>query len=132
MAEQKEFLLEVPLDASQVSDFKPDRPVKVAVYSKQGQPQEQSVKLNAEGKGSATFRFPKNRRVAAGCARAGEGFRRRSATSADDLGQCALILMANRGEVHTLPGCDFFLLLVVVVALVPELYRDRPRRLCRR
>jgi hypothetical protein len=60
MAQEKEFLLEVPLDASQVSDFKPDRPVKVAVYSKQGQPQERSVTLNAEGKGSATFRFPKN------------------------------------------------------------------------
>jgi len=60
MTESKEFLLEVPLDASKVSDFKPDRAVKVAVYSKQGKPQEQLAKLNAQGKGSVTFRFSKN------------------------------------------------------------------------
>ena len=60
MAEVKEFLLEIPLDASNVSDFKPDRAVKVAVYSKQGQPQERSVKLNAEGKANVTFNFSKN------------------------------------------------------------------------
>ncbi len=60
MAEAKEFLLEVPLDASKVSDFKPDRAVKVVVYSKQGKPQEQLVKLNAQGKGSVTFNFSKN------------------------------------------------------------------------
>ena len=60
MAEAREFLLEVPLDASKVSDFKPDRAVKVMVYKKQGQPQEQLAKLNAQGKGSVTFSFPKN------------------------------------------------------------------------
>jgi hypothetical protein len=53
-------LLEVPIDASKVSDFKLERAVKVAVFSKQGQPQEQLAKLNAQGKGSVTFAFPKS------------------------------------------------------------------------
>ena len=57
MSEGHEFLLEVPIDASQVSDFKPDRAVKVVAYSKQGEAQERSVKLNAEGKGTVTFGF---------------------------------------------------------------------------
>ena len=44
-----EFLLEVPLDASKVSDFKPDRPVRVVVVSKQGETQDQLVNLNEIG-----------------------------------------------------------------------------------
>jgi len=59
MSEGHEFLLEVPIDASQVSDFKPDRAVKVVAYNKQGEAQERSVKLNAEGKGTVTFGFHK-------------------------------------------------------------------------
>ena len=56
-SDSHEFLLEVPLDASKVSDFKPDRPVKVVVVSKQGEAQDQVVNLNESGKGTASFRF---------------------------------------------------------------------------
>jgi hypothetical protein len=56
-SDSHEFLLEVPLDASKVSDFKPDRPVKVVVVSKQGETQDQLVNLNESGKGTASFRF---------------------------------------------------------------------------
>lgn len=57
MSEGGEFRLEVPLDASQIPDFKPDRPVKVVVYNKEGNAQERLVKLNASGKGTASFGF---------------------------------------------------------------------------
>jgi hypothetical protein len=56
-SDSHEFLLEVPLDASKVSDFKPDRPVKVVVVSKRGEAQHQLVNLNESGKGTASFRF---------------------------------------------------------------------------
>ena len=37
MAEKSgKFVLEVPLDASGIKDFKPDRPVKVVAYNRSG------------------------------------------------------------------------------------------------
>lgn len=57
MVESKEYLLEIPLDASQVSGFKPDRAVKVVAYNKQGTVHERTVKLNSDGKGTVSFGF---------------------------------------------------------------------------
>jgi hypothetical protein len=57
MAEGKEFVLEVPVDASQVSEFKPDHPVKVVAYTRQGETQESVLNLSAEGKATASFIF---------------------------------------------------------------------------
>ncbi len=58
MHEGNGFKLEVPLDASQVRDFKPDRPVKVIAYGSKGKTQEETVSLNEEGRGTASFYFP--------------------------------------------------------------------------
>ena len=55
-SDSHEVLLEVPLDASKVSDFKPDRPVKVVAIGKR-ETQERLVNLNESGKGTASFRF---------------------------------------------------------------------------
>jgi hypothetical protein len=57
MAEGKEFVLEVPVDASQVSEFKPNHPVKVVAYPRQGATQESVLNFNAEGKATASFIF---------------------------------------------------------------------------
>ena len=57
MHEGNGFRLEVPLDASQVKDFKPERPVKVIAYGSKGAPHEETVRLNEEGKGTAFFHF---------------------------------------------------------------------------
>jgi hypothetical protein len=57
MAEGKEFVLEVPVDASQVSEFKPNQPVKVVAYTRQGETQESVLNFNAEGKATASFIF---------------------------------------------------------------------------
>lgn len=57
MAEGREFVLEVPVDASQVSEFKPNHPVKVVAYSKQGDTQESVLNFNVEGKATASFKF---------------------------------------------------------------------------
>jgi hypothetical protein len=57
MAEGKEFLLEVPVGASQVSEFKPNHPVKVVAYTRQGKTQESVLNFNAEGKATASFKF---------------------------------------------------------------------------
>src|SRR5580693_3003087 len=57
MADGKEFVLEVPVDASQVSDFKPNHPVKVVAYARRGEAQQCVVNLNAEGKATASFKF---------------------------------------------------------------------------
>jgi len=56
-SDSHEFLLEVPLDASKVSDFKPERPVKVVAVNKRGEAQERLVNLNEAGKGTASFSF---------------------------------------------------------------------------
>jgi hypothetical protein len=57
MAEGKEFVLEVPVDASQVSEFKSNQPVKVVAYTRQGETQESVLNFNAEGKATALFIF---------------------------------------------------------------------------
>ena len=57
MAEGKKFLLEVPVDASQIADLTPDQAVKVIAYGKKGSVGERVVRLGAGGKGSATFQF---------------------------------------------------------------------------
>src|SRR5271154_2257634 len=56
-SQSHELILEVPLDASHVSDFKPDRPIKVIALSKRREPQERLVNLDEAGKGTASFRF---------------------------------------------------------------------------
>ena len=63
------FVLRVPLDASQVPDFTPDRPIRVLAWNKQGAAQERLVSLNRQGKGAACFEFqlpPDALRVALG------------------------------------------------------------------
>ena len=57
MAEGKEFVLEVPVDASQVSEFRPNHPVKVVAYTRPGESQESVLNFNAEGKATASFKF---------------------------------------------------------------------------
>jgi hypothetical protein len=57
MAEGKRFSLHVPLDASGIQDFKPDKAVKVVAFVGKGAAQEAVVRLNADGKGSAHFSF---------------------------------------------------------------------------
>jgi hypothetical protein len=51
------FNLEVPLDASGIEDFKPDRKVKVAIQTRQGAIQAQLVEFDRSGKGVAEFAF---------------------------------------------------------------------------
>jgi hypothetical protein len=51
------FRLQVPLDASGVEGFKPDQPVKVVAQYAEGKTAEETVKLDAKGKGTATFTF---------------------------------------------------------------------------
>jgi len=51
------FTLHVPLDASGIKDFKPDKAVKVVAVDSKGAAQEQLVQLSTDGKGSATFSF---------------------------------------------------------------------------
>lgn len=63
------FTLHVPLDASSIRDFRPDKAVKVIAFEAKGGAQEQLVKLSAEGKGDATFAFkakPGSLRIVAG------------------------------------------------------------------
>ena len=63
------FKLHVPLDASGIRDFRPDKAVKVIAFDAKGGAQEQLVKLSAEGKGNATFAFkgkPGSLRIVAG------------------------------------------------------------------
>lgn len=59
-ADGKKFRLEIPLDASGIEDFKPDRPIKVVVQRRDGSTQEQSVQLDKQGKGIAAFAFDQN------------------------------------------------------------------------
>src|SRR5689334_9357391 len=51
------FKLTVPLDASGIPDFKPEQSVRVTAEGAKGKLVEQVVKLDAKGKGSATFTF---------------------------------------------------------------------------
>lgn len=54
------FALEVPLDASEVEDFKPEQNVRVVVRAPDGTSNAETVRLDAKGKGSASFRFREN------------------------------------------------------------------------
>jgi hypothetical protein len=49
--------LRIPLDASGIQGFQPDRAVKVAAFDQKGNVQETTVKLGADGKGTAAFSF---------------------------------------------------------------------------
>ena len=54
---QGAYRLEVPLDASGIKDFKPDRSVKVVAFDPEGRAQEETVKFDKNGKGAASFSF---------------------------------------------------------------------------
>jgi hypothetical protein len=69
MSSANKFVLRVPLDASRVPDFLPDRSVSVLAWYKQGVPQQRIATFNPQGKGSASFEFqqpPESLRVALG------------------------------------------------------------------
>src|SRR5689334_20940820 len=51
------FKLTVPLDASGIPDFKPEQALRVTAEDAKGKISEQVVKLDAKGKGNATFTF---------------------------------------------------------------------------
>src|SRR5689334_21201020 len=51
------FELNVPLDASGIEDFKPDKAVKVLAQDSKGALHSQIVQLNEIGRGSARFNF---------------------------------------------------------------------------
>jgi hypothetical protein len=57
MAGKANYRLEVPLDASGVKDFKPDRAVKVVAFDAKDRAYEGVVKFDAKGKGSAALSF---------------------------------------------------------------------------
>jgi hypothetical protein len=63
MAEKQDkgnFQLRIPLDASGVHNFKPERAVKVAAYDSKGRAYEVLVKLDAKGNGTAVLSFKEN------------------------------------------------------------------------
>lgn len=69
MSSANKFVLCVPLDASRVPDFTPDRSVSVIAWHKRGVPQQRIATFNPQGKGSACFEFqqpPESLRVALG------------------------------------------------------------------
>jgi hypothetical protein len=51
------YKLSIPLDASGIPDFKPDQAIRVTVEDAKGKISETVVKLDATGKGTATFTF---------------------------------------------------------------------------
>ena len=51
------FKLEIPLDASQIADFKPEQELKVLIQKSDGSHLSQTVQLNAKGQGTASFTF---------------------------------------------------------------------------
>lgn len=51
------YRLEVPLDASGIEGFKPDKGVKVGLQDRSGKVQSQVVRLDTKGQGLATFQF---------------------------------------------------------------------------
>jgi hypothetical protein len=57
MSSGHRFLLELALDASQVSNFNPAYQVKVVAYPKQGEAYERVVNFSRTGQGSALFSF---------------------------------------------------------------------------
>ena len=54
---EKNFKLEIPIDASGIEGFKPEQGVRVAAKSYDGSINEQKIKLDAKGKGKATITF---------------------------------------------------------------------------
>ncbi|MCC7156294.1 MAG: carboxypeptidase regulatory-like domain-containing protein [Bryobacterales bacterium] len=63
------FRLDVPLDASGVKDFKPERGVKVVAFDGKGQAYESIAKFDAKGRGTASITFqeaPGNLQVVVG------------------------------------------------------------------
>ncbi|NOZ38255.1 MAG: hypothetical protein GXP11_09380, partial [Gammaproteobacteria bacterium] len=52
------FELAVPLDASGIDNFKPEKDVKVVVKDAEGVLRSQNVRLDKGGKGTATLVFP--------------------------------------------------------------------------
>ena len=55
------FVLEVPLDASGIKDFKPDRSIKVVAYNRQGATVSSGVaEFDKNGNGRATLGFKEN------------------------------------------------------------------------
>ncbi len=57
---QGRFRLGIPLDASGIKDFKPDRGVKVVAFDAKGRSYEDVVRLDAKGKGTANLAFEEN------------------------------------------------------------------------
>jgi hypothetical protein len=55
--EPRAYRLEIPLDASGVDEFSPDQPLKVAARLPDGSFQEQEVRLDKGGRGTAAFQF---------------------------------------------------------------------------
>jgi hypothetical protein len=53
----KGFQLTIPLDASQISDFKPDQVVRMAVRSQDGRVQDTEIKFDEKGNARASFSF---------------------------------------------------------------------------
>src|ERR1019366_10225904 len=61
MADKGKFRLEVPMDASGIKDFKPERPVKVVAYDRNGKAVSSAeAALDGKGKGQATLTFEEN------------------------------------------------------------------------
>jgi hypothetical protein len=61
MAEKGKFRVDVPLDASGIKDFKPERPVKVVAYDRHGKALSSSqAELDAKGHGHVTLTFDEN------------------------------------------------------------------------
>jgi len=54
------FRLEIPLDASSIEDFKPEKPVKVVIQLSDSSTIEQIVKLDEKGQGATAFNFERN------------------------------------------------------------------------
>jgi hypothetical protein len=54
---KQSFRFEVPLDASQIEDFKPEQEVKVVVQRQDGSLVSQTTRLNEKGQGAANFAF---------------------------------------------------------------------------
>jgi hypothetical protein len=56
-SKQEQYELIIPLDASTREDFKPEQPIKVAIQTRDGSVNNQTVKLSKSGKGTANFVF---------------------------------------------------------------------------
>lgn len=57
----RSLVIVIPLDASEVEDFKPEGPVKVALVDREGVVASQSVDLDARGQGQASFKLERQR-----------------------------------------------------------------------